>query len=91
MKKTRTLIVLFLIAVLFIQIYMYFNLSVSYKYEVDLAETHIVISNLNEFNKQRELRRIKKRGESIEKIKQYLIATMLVSFVFLAVIANKDS
>jgi hypothetical protein len=53
MKLFRILSVTFF-AAMFVQIFALWNLKVSYKYEVDLADTHVKVSNMTALEKKKE-------------------------------------
>lgn len=88
MKKNY--IIALIVTVVFIQIYIYLNLAVSYKYEVDLASTHIEVSKIEKKIKQEKIVMIENRGKAINKQQEYLTYTIILSSILFVFLVNKN-
>ncbi len=78
MKYLKIVAIAFAIGIL-LEAYAYLNLMVSYKYEVDLMETHIEVNNnISDQEKVTRMNRVEHRKLEIERQKK----TSKYSFVF---------
>lgn len=92
MKLIKLLIGIVLILIA-LQSFLYFNLNVSHKYEVDLMETHIEVdSSISEKNKLLRIEKLRKREVELHKqmkINKISLLVLSLSLITLFILYNK--
>ena len=92
MRTLRILAIVCFVGLL-LQIYVHINLMVSYKYEVDLMETHVDVSKMSMKEKASEFHRIALRKQEIahqQKVTNILFWVFLIGLIiFLYFILSK--
>ncbi|WP_316810299.1 hypothetical protein [Pedobacter heparinus] len=85
MKTLKILAVICITGVL-LQIYLYINLKVSNKYEVDLMETHVIVSKTSATEKAEKLHQIALKKQEIaydQKVIKVLFWMFLIGLIIL--------
>lgn len=85
MRTLKMLAIICFIGLL-LQIYAYINLMVSYKYEVDLMQTHVDVSEMSMKEKTKEYHRITLREQEIthqQKVTKRLFCVFLIGSIIL--------
>ena len=96
MKYLKITGIIFIIALL-LEIFASVNLKVSYKYEVDLMETHVKVSEMPNTSKAKEYARIEKVKERIKRQQKtvnilfwiFLIGLIIILLLILYISNNK--